>query len=278
MAAHPEKQPAVRCWKAWITASRSANRGTSTSPLAARHFITTGWAQVMAAEFPGYRQIGVVGQIIPWNFPMLMLAWKVAPALAMGNTVVLKPAEFTSTTAVLFAEMCGEIGLPPGVFNLVLGDHKAGQALTVHPGVGKLAFTGSTEVGRILRKATAGTGKKLTLELGGKSPFVVFDDADLDSAVEGLVDAIWFNQGQVCCAGSRLLVQESVAARLHEKIRKRMARLVVGDSLDKSVDIGPWLTRASGTGAGQELGGGGRGQMAPQCVIRTKVVTIRRPC
>ncbi len=208
-------------------------------PLVARHFYYhAGWAQVMQSELPGYRQIGVVAQIIPWNFPLLMLAWKVAPALAMGNTVVLKPAEFTSSTAVLFAQMCKEIGLPRGVFNLVLGDHKAGQAMTTHPGVGKLAFTGSTEVGRILRKATAGTGKKLTLELGGKSPFIVFEDSDLDSVVEGLVDAIWFNQGQVCCAGSRLLVQESIADRLHDKIKKRMSRLVLGDSLDKSIDIG----------------------------------------
>ncbi|MBT8059412.1 MAG: aldehyde dehydrogenase family protein, partial [Gammaproteobacteria bacterium] len=208
-------------------------------PLVARHFYHhAGWAQLMGSEMPRYRPIGVVGQIIPWNFPLLMLAWKVAPALAMGNTVVLKPAEFTPATAVLFAETCRDIGLPRGVFNLVLGDHKAGAALTQHPEVGKLAFTGSTEVGRILRRATAGTGKKLTLELGGKSPYIVFEDSDLDSAVEGLVDAIWFNQGQVCCAGSRLLVQESVADRLHDKIRRRMSKLIVGDPLDKGVDMG----------------------------------------
>ena len=213
-------------------------------PLVARHFYYhAGWAQVMHEQMPGYRPIGVVGQIIPWNFPLLMLSWKVAPALAMGNTVVLKPAELTSSTAVLFAEMCREVGLPPGVFNLVLGDHKAGEALTNHQEVGKLAFTGSTEVGRILRKATAGTGKKLTLELGGKSPYVVFEDSDLDSVVEGLVDAIWFNQGQVCCAGSRLLVQESIADRLHEKLKKRMSKLVLGDSLDKGVDMGPLIDR-----------------------------------
>jgi len=208
-------------------------------PLAARHFYYhAGWAQLAESELSEYQPLGVIGQIIPWNFPLLMLSWKVAPALAMGNTVVLKPAEFTSATAVLFAEMCSEIGLPAGVFNLVLGDHKAGEAITQHPGIAKLAFTGSTEVGRILRRATAGTGKKLTLELGGKSPFIVFEDSDLDSAVEGLVDAIWFNQGQVCCAGSRLLVQESVADSLHEKIRQRMAKLIIGDSLEKSVDIG----------------------------------------
>jgi len=155
----------------------------------------------------------------------------------------LKPAELTSSTAVLFAQMCREVGLPPGVFNLVLGDHKAGETLTNHQDVGKLAFTGSTEVGRILRKATAGTGKKLTLERGGKSPYVVFEDSDLDSVVEGLVDAIWFNQGQVCCAGSRLLVQESVANRLHEKLKKRMSKLVLGDSLDKSIDMGALIDR-----------------------------------
>lgn len=208
-------------------------------PLVIRHFYYhAGWAQVMDKELPGYRELGVVGQIIPWNFPLLMLAWKVAPALAMGNTVVLKPAEYTSVTAALFADVCHEIGLPRGVFNLVLGDHKAGSALVEHEDVRKVAFTGSTEVGRILRKQTAGTGKKLTLELGGKSPFMVFEDSDLDSVVEGLVDAIWFNQGEVCCAGSRLLVQESVADRLHEKIKGRMSKLVLGDSLDKGVDVG----------------------------------------
>jgi len=208
-------------------------------PLVARHFYHhAGWAQVMDRELPGFEPLGVVGQIIPWNFPLLMAAWKLAPALAMGNTVVLKPAEFTSASAVLLAEICASVGLPQGVFNLLLGDGKAGQALVAHPDVKKIAFTGSTEVGRILRRATAGTGKKLTLELGGKSPFVVFEDADLDSAVEGLVDAIWFNQGQVCCAGSRLLVQESIAEPFHDKVRRRMARLVVGDSLEKGIDIG----------------------------------------
>jgi aldehyde dehydrogenase (NAD+) len=214
-------------------------------PLVARHFYYhAGWSQVMHEQMAGFRPIGVVAQIIPWNFPLLMLAWKVAPALAMGNTVVLKPAELTSSTAVLFAQMCQEIGLPPGVFNLVLGDHKAGEALTNHQEVGKLAFTGSTEVGRILRKATAGTGKKLTLELGGKSPYIVFEDSDLDSVVEGLVDAIWFNQGQVCCAGSRLLVQESVAEQLHEKVKNRMSKLIVGDPLDKGVDVGALIDQS----------------------------------
>ncbi len=208
-------------------------------PLVARHFYYhAGWAQVRDRELPGFQPVGVVGQIIPWNFPLLMAAWKIAPALAMGNTVVLKPAEFTSSTAVLLAQICEEVGLPNGVFNLLLGDGKAGQALVAHPDVKKIAFTGSTDVGRILRRVTAGTGKKLTLELGGKSPFIVYEDADLDSVVEGLVDAIWFNQGQVCCAGSRLLVQESVADNLLEKIKVRMSKLVVGDSLDKGVDMG----------------------------------------
>ena len=208
-------------------------------PLAVRHFYYhAGWAQLMAAEMRDYRPIGVVGQIIPWNFPLLMLAWKIAPALAMGNTVVLKPAEFTSVTALAFAEILEEIGLPPGVVNIVTGDGAVGEMLVNHTGVDKIAFTGSTDVGRVIRTATAGTGKRLSLELGGKSPFVVFEDADLDSAVEGVVDAIWFNQGQVCCAGSRLLVQEGVAQRLTDKLRARMERLRIADPLDKAVDIG----------------------------------------
>src|SRR6202030_675359 len=197
-----------------------------------------GWAQLLEDEFPGYRACGVVGQIIPWNFLLLMVAWKIAPALAAGNTVVLKPAEFTPLTALAFAELCQEAGLPKGVVNIVTGDGRSGEALVAHPDVDKIAFTGSTEVGRAIRKATAGTTKKLSLELGGKSPFVVFDDADLDSAVEGLVDGIWFNQGQVCCAGSRLLVQERVQETLIAKLRGRMPMLTVGDPLDKSTDIG----------------------------------------
>jgi aldehyde dehydrogenase (NAD+) len=208
-------------------------------PLVARHFAYhAGWAQLMSEQLGGYEPIGVVGQIIPWNFPLLMLAWKVGPALAMGNTVVLKPAEFTPLTALLFAEITQAIGLPAGVFNLVTGDGDTGAALVAHPGVDKIAFTGSTEVGRLIRRQTAGTGKRLSLELGGKSPFVVFDDADLDGAVEGLVDAIWFNQGQVCCAGSRLLVQESIEQTLLNKVRARMRKLRVGDPLDKAIDIG----------------------------------------
>lgn len=208
-------------------------------PLAARHFYHhAGWASLLETELPGYGPIGVAGQIIPWNFPLLMLAWKIAPALACGNTVVLKPAEFTPLTALLFAEACSKVGLPPGVVNIVTGDGATGAAIVEHPGIDKIAFTGSTEVGRIIRKATAGSGKRLTLELGGKSPFLVFDDADQDSAIEGLVDAIWFNQGQVCCAGSRLLVQESIAERFLSKLRRRMESLRVGDPLDKAIDIG----------------------------------------
>jgi aldehyde dehydrogenase (NAD+) len=208
-------------------------------PLVARHFYYhAGWAQLMSTELAGYEPLGVIGQIIPWNFPLLMLAWKIAPALAMGNTVVLKPAEFTPLTALLFAEIVQRAGLPAGVVNVITGDGRTGEAIVRHPGVDKIAFTGSTEVGRIIRRETAGTGKKLSLELGGKSPFVVFEDADLDSVVEGVVDAIWFNQGQVCCAGSRLLVQEGISDRLVVKLRERMEKLRIGDPLDKAVDIG----------------------------------------
>ncbi len=182
--------------------------------------------------------LGVCGAVIPWNFPLLMLAWKVAPALAAGNTVVLKPAEYTPLTALLFAEISRDAGLPKGVLNIVTGDGDTGAALVAHPGVAKVAFTGSTSVGRKIREVTAGTGKALTLELGGKSPYIVFDDADIDSAVEGLVDAIWFNQGQVCCAGSRLLVQEGVAERFHDRLKRRMDGLRLGDPLDKCIDVG----------------------------------------
>jgi aldehyde dehydrogenase (NAD+) len=208
-------------------------------PLVARHFYYhAGWAQLLESEFPDQVACGVVGQIIPWNFPLLMLAWKIAPAIATGNTVVLKPAEFTPLTALAFAEICQEIGLPPGVVNIVTGDGSTGEALVKHPGVDKIAFTGSTEVGRAIRRATAESHKRLSLELGGKSPFVVFEDADFDSAVEGLVDGIWLNQGQVCCAGSRLLMQESIADTLMEKIRGRMETLRIGSPLDKAIDIG----------------------------------------
>ncbi|MBC7455540.1 MAG: aldehyde dehydrogenase family protein, partial [Massilia sp.] len=208
-------------------------------PLAARHFYHhAGWAQLQSEEFADYRAVGVVGQIVPWNFPLLMLAWKIAPALAAGNCVVFKPAEFTSLSALLFAEICVQAGVPAGVVNIVTGDGRVGEAIVNHPGIGKIAFTGSTEVGRLIRQATAGTGKKLSLELGGKSPFIVFEDADLDAAVEGLVDSIWFNQGQVCCAGSRLLVQESIEERFLTKVRARMNNLRLGSPLDKSMDVG----------------------------------------
>jgi aldehyde dehydrogenase (NAD+) len=213
-------------------------------PLVARHFYHhAGWAQLLEQQFPEYVACGVVGQIIPWNFPLLMLAWKIAPALATGNTVVLKPAEFTPLTALLFAEICQEVALPAGVVNIVTGDGTTGEALVKHPDVDKIAFTGSTEVGRAIRAATATSHKRLSLELGGKSPFIVFEDADLDSTVEGLVDGIWFNQGQVCCAGSRLLVQESVAEVLIAKVRDRMSSLRIGPPLDKAIDIGPIVAR-----------------------------------
>lgn len=209
-------------------------------PMVARHFYHhAGWAQLIDSEFKGYGPVGVCGQIIPWNFPLLMLAWKIAPALAAGNTVVLKPAEFTPLTALAFAEICVEAGIPKGVVNVVTGDGDTGAALVAHKDVDKIAFTGSTDVGRLIRVATAGTEKKLSLELGGKSPFIVFDDADIEAAVEGVVDAVWFNQGQVCCAGTRLLIQEGIAKSFLTRLRRRMETLRVGDPLDKSTDMGP---------------------------------------
>lgn len=208
-------------------------------PLVARHFYHhAGWAELVADEFPQHKPVGVCGQIIPWNFPLLMLAWKVAPALAAGNTVVLKPADLTPMTAHAFAELLVEIGLPAGVVNIVQGDGETGAAIAGHPDVDKVAFTGSTDVGRVIRRQIAGSSKKLSLELGGKSPFIVLEDADLDAAVEGVVDAIWFNQGEVCCAGSRLLVQEGTAPRFFDKLKARMATLRVGDPLDKTMDMG----------------------------------------
>jgi len=208
-------------------------------PLVARHFYHhAGWAQLQEREFADHVPVGVVGQIIPWNFPLLMLAWKLAPALALGNTVVLKPAEFTSLTALLFAEIAAQAGLPAGVLNVVTGEGATGAALVDHPDVNKIAFTGSTEVGRLIRGKTAGSGKALTLELGGKSPFIIFDDADLDGAVEGVVDGIWLNQGQVCCAGSRLLLQEGIAEDFLARLKRRMTMLRVGHPLDKAIDMG----------------------------------------
>ena len=213
-------------------------------PLAVRHFYHhAGWAQLLEREYPRHRPVGVVGQIVPWNFPLLMLAWKIAPALACGNTVVFKPAEQTSLTALLFGEICNEVGLPPGVVNIVTGDGAVGEAIVGQPGIAKIAFTGSTEVGRAIRRATAGSGKKLSLELGGKSPFIVFADADLDAAAEGIVDSIWFNQGQVCCGGSRALVHEGTAERFVAKLKSRMATIRVGDPLDKSNDMGSLVDR-----------------------------------
>ena len=205
-------------------------------PLVARHFYYhAGWA---AKSKNLNKSLGVVGQIIPWNFPLLMLAWKIAPAIACGNTVILKPAEYTSLTALFFAELCIKAKLPNGVVNIITGDGSTGQHITNHPLIKKIAFTGSTEVGKKIIASTSSSNKKLTMELGGKSPFIVFEDADLDSAVEGVVDAIWFNQGQVCCAGSRLLVQESIEKKFIKKLKQRMEKLRVGNPLDKSIDIG----------------------------------------
>jgi aldehyde dehydrogenase (NAD+) len=210
-------------------------------PLVAAHFFHyAGWADKL--EFAGYgpnpRALGVAAQVIPWNFPLLMLAWKIAPALACGNTVVLKPAETTPLTALLFAEICQQAELPAGVVNIVTGAGETGATLVAHPGVDKVAFTGSTAVGRAIARAVAGTDKKLTLELGGKAANIVFDDAPIDQAVEGVIDSIFFNQGQVCCAGSRLLVQESIQDELLDALRRRMGTLRLGDPLDKNTDIG----------------------------------------
>jgi aldehyde dehydrogenase (NAD+) len=210
-------------------------------PLVAAHFFYyAGWADKLryAGLGPSPRPLGVAGQVIPWNFPLLMLAWKIAPALAAGNTVVLKPAETTPLTALAFADICQQADLPPGVVNIVTGGGSTGRALVEHPDVDKVAFTGSTEVGRLIARAVAGTRKRLTLELGGKAANIVFDDAPLDQAVEGIVNGIFFNQGHVCCAGSRLLVQESIADDLLARLQRRMATLRVGDPLDKNTDIG----------------------------------------
>ncbi len=210
-------------------------------PLAAAHFFYyAGWADKLEYAFPGrkVRPLGVAGQIIPWNFPLLMAAWKIAPALACGNTVVLKPAETTPLTAMKLAEVIADAGLPDGVVNIVTGAGETGAALVEHPGVDKIAFTGSTDVGRIIQKALAGTNKKYTLELGGKAANIIFADAAIDQAVEGIVNGIFFNQGHVCCAGSRLLVQESVADQVISKLKDRMETLIVGDPMDKNTDIG----------------------------------------
>ena len=220
--------------RAWATGWRSL-------PLVAAHFFYyAGWADKLsyAGLGPAPQSLGVAAQVIPWNFPLLMLAWKIAPALAAGNTVVLKPAETTPLTALLFAQLCQQAELPPGVVNIVTGAGETGRLLVEHPGVDKVAFTGSTEVGRAIARSVAGTRKRLTLELGGKAANIVFDDAPIDQAVEGIVNGIFFNQGHVCCAGSRLLVQESVAEEVLDSLKRRMARLRVGDPLDKNTDIG----------------------------------------
>ena len=242
-------------------------------PLSAAHFFYyAGWADKLEWAFPNRKPhpLGVAGQVIPWNFPLLMLAWKIAPALAAGNTVVLKPAETTPLSAMLFAEICMQADLPPGVVNIVTGAGKTGSLVVTHPDVKKVAFTGSTEVGKLIQRSIAGTGKKLTLELGGKAANIVFEDAPLDQAVEGIVNGIYFNQGHVCCAGSRLLVQESIAEPLLEKLKRRLSTLRLGDPLDKNTDIGAINSRAqlekiqglveSGIEEGAEL-------YQPECVL-----------
>src|SRR5216117_615823 len=210
-------------------------------PLSAAHFFYyAGWADKLEWAFPNRKPkpLGVAGQVIPWNFSLLMLAWKIAPALAAGNTVVLKPAETTPLSAMVFAEVCMQADLPPGVVNIVTGAGRTGSLVVSHPGIKKVAFTGSTEVGKLIQRAIAGSGKRLTLELGGKAANIVFEDAPLDQAVEGIINGIYFNQGHVCCAGSRLLVQESVAETVIEKLKRRIATLRLGDPLDKNTDVG----------------------------------------
>ena len=245
-------------------------------PLAAAHFFYhAGWADKL--EYAGVDTIttphGVVGQIIPWNFPLLMLAWKVAPALATGNTVVLKPAETTSLTALLFAQVCQQAGLPDGVVNIVTGDGSTGSAIVNHPGIDKIAFTGSTEVGKLIARAVAPTNKSLTLELGGKGANIVFGDAAIDETVEGIVNGIFFNQGHVCCAGSRLILQESIADEVLEKLKRRMEKIRVGDPLDKNTDLGA-INSGEQLAKIQELTAAGdaegAGRWSPNCVMPDK--------
>jgi aldehyde dehydrogenase (NAD+) len=242
-------------------------------PLAAAHFFYyAGWADKLpyAGFGPSPKPIGVAGQVIPWNFPLLMAAWKIAPALACGNTVVLKPAETTPLTALVLAEIIAEADMPRGVVNILAGGPSIGQAIVEHHGVDKIAFTGSTEVGKLIQRTTAGTGKRLTLELGGKAANIVFDDAPLDQAVEGIVNGIFFNQGQVCCAGSRLLVQESVADELVDALKRRLATLRVGDPLDKNTDVGA-INSAAQLARIRELSDSGEAEGAtrwsPPCVL-----------
>lgn len=250
------------------------SRDVDVPTVAAHFFYHAGWADKL--EYAGFgprpRPLGVAAQVIPWNFPLLMLAWKIAPALACGNTVVLKPAETTPLTALLFAEICQQADLPPGVVNIVTGAGATGQALVAHPDVDKVAFTGSTDVGKAIARAVAGTEKKVTLELGGKAANIVFEDAPIDQAVEGIVSGIFFNQGHVCCAGSRLLVQESVAEEVLRRLKRRMSTLRVGDPLDKNTDIGAInsaeqlarITELSGVGDAE-----GAERWSPECELPT---------
>ncbi|MFT3860652.1 aldehyde dehydrogenase family protein [Micropruina sp.] len=248
------------------------SRDVDVPTVAAHFFYYAGWADKLehAGFGPNPQPLGVAGQVIPWNFPLLMLAWKIAPALACGNTVVLKPAETTPLTALLFAEICQQADLPPGVVNIVTGAEATGRALVAHPGVDKVAFTGSTEVGKAIARSVAGTAQRVTLELGGKAANIVFDDAPLDQAVEGIVNGIFFNQGHVCCAGSRLLVQESVSEEVLARLKRRMSTLRLGDPLDKNTDIGA-INSAQQLAAIRELSAAGEaegaGRWSPACAL-----------